>query len=127
MNAVILDASVVLAAVLGEEGHESLLAQRQSCFVSSVNMAEARSRLVDHGMRHEDIEQSLSLVSMTVVDFTDHHAVLSSQLRVDTRKGGLSLGDRACLALAMAMEGTALTADRAWASVNVPIEIKFLR
>lgn len=127
MTPVILDASVLLAAVFGEKGFERVLHLRQPGYVSSVNMAEARSRLADHGMQLEEIEQSLSLINKTVVDFTDGHAKLVAALRGETRKAGLSLGDRACLALATAMGGIAMTADRAWAALNLPVQLDFIR
>jgi PIN domain nuclease of toxin-antitoxin system len=124
---VVLDASVVLAAVLGEAGHERLFALNEMPFVSTVNMAEARARLSDHGMSDATIEDVLSLVSKVVVDFTDADAIASAALRDKTRAAGLSLGDRACLALARRLNATALTADRQWATLQLPINVELLR
>ena len=44
-----------------------------------------------------------------------------------TRATGLSLGDRACLALAQRLRVPAVTADREWANVNVGITIQLVR
>lgn len=123
----VLDASVLMAAVLREPGHERLHDMEEPAYVSAVNMAEARSRLGDKGMDIVSIETSLSLISKVVVDFTDADAKAVARLRPTTRLAGLALGDRACIVLAMAKTAIALTADRAWASVNLPIEVEFIR
>jgi ribonuclease VapC len=64
---------------------------------------------------------------MRVVDFDAELAEMSADLRPATRPNGLSLGDRACLALAQKRGAVALTADRTWASVDVPVEVRVVR
>jgi PIN domain nuclease of toxin-antitoxin system len=123
----VLDASVLLAVVRGEKGHERVLRLRQAGYVSTVNMAEARSRLADYGMQAAAIEQSLSHLKLVVVDFSDAHAKAVAALRSATRAAGLSLGDRACLALAAALGATAMTADRTWSAVALPVPVDFIR
>jgi PIN domain nuclease of toxin-antitoxin system len=127
MAEVVLDASVVLAAILREPGHEAVLALRETALVSAVNVAEARSRLADHGFDRASIDASMGLVDMRVVEFDAEQAALSSDLRPATRAAGLSLGDRACLALAQQKGAMALTADRAWTDVDVAVDIRMVR
>lgn len=127
MSPIVLDASAVLAAILHERGHERVLALGDAGHVSTVNMSEARVRLWDLGYSIEDIDLALENVDATVVDFTAEHARLAGDLRPVTRKAGLSLGDRACLALAIELGGTALTADRIWASLDLPVSIELIR
>jgi PIN domain nuclease of toxin-antitoxin system len=124
---VVLDASVILAAVFGERGHEAVLALRQTAIASTVNIAEARARLADHGLDREAIDRSLDLINMRAVDFDEDQAILSSDLRRSTRNLGLSLGDRACLALAIQRKAVAYTADRAWANATLPVEVRMVR
>ena len=69
----------------------------------------------------------LALFDLDVVDFTAEQALASAELRPATRAAGLSLGDRACLALARSRKATALTADRAWNRAELDIEIEFIR
>jgi ribonuclease VapC len=127
MAVVVLDASVVLAAVFREKGFEEILELEKTSLVSAVNIAEARSRLADHGLDRLAIDRSLELIDMRVIDFDDEQARLSADIRMSTRKAGLSLGDRACLALAMQRGAIAYTADKAWATVDLPVEVKTVR
>ena len=127
MGDIVVDASVVLAAILGEPGHEALLDLHEPALFSAVNLAEARARLADRGFDRQSIDASLGLVNMEVVDFDAEQAVISADLRPATRAAGLSLGDRACLALAQQRGAVALTADRAWAGVDTPVDIQVVR
>ena len=127
MSEIVLDASVVLAAVLEEPGHEAVLELRDAALLSAVNLAEARSRLADHGFNRQSIDTSMGLLNITIVDFDAEQAAISADLRATTRAAGLSLGDRACLALAQQRGGVALTADRAWARIDAPVEVRVVR
>ncbi len=127
MSDVVLDASAVLAAILEEPGHEVILELRDRALLSAVNLAETRSRLSDHGFDSGSIDASIGLFNLEVVDFDTELAVISADLRPTTRPAGLSLGDRACLALAQQRGAVAVTADRAWANVDLPIEIRVIR
>lgn len=127
MAEVVLDASVVLAAILEEPGHESVLELRDAALISAVNVAEAQSRLFDRGFDRASIDASFGLLNMTVVDFDAELAATSADLRASTRVHGLSLGDRACLALAVQREAVALTTDRAWAKLDSDFDIRVVR
>jgi ribonuclease VapC len=123
----VLDASVLLASILGEPGRERVLELEETAYVSAVNMAETRSKLSDKGLSADDIELSLDTLDKVVVDFGDGDAIAVATLRKSTRTAGLSLGDRACLALAQRLGATALTADRSWSSVDMPIKVEVIR
>jgi PIN domain nuclease of toxin-antitoxin system len=127
MAEVVLDASVVLAAVFKERGHEAVLELTGVPLVSTVNVAEVRTRLADKGLDRSAIDAALGFVRMAFVDFTVDHAAISADLRASTRSAGLSLGDRACLALAQERGAVALTADRAWSNVGTPVEVRVVR
>lgn len=127
MNSVVLDASVIIAAVLKEPGGERARGHARAPLVSAVNYAEALTRLSDRGYRKEAVYEALTLVPMEVVDFERTHAEAAAELRSATRSRGLSLGDRACLALAMSRDAVALTADRAWQGLGLPVQVELVR
>lgn len=124
---VVLDSSAILAAIQAETGHEQVLGLQGPFFVSAVNMAEVRTKLVDKGLDFPSAEQAINLVGATVVDFGDADAKTCAGLREATRPAGLSLGDRACLALGIAMNTSVVTADRDWAKVQVPVKVVVIR
>jgi ribonuclease VapC len=119
----ILDSSAVLAAYLREPGGDrvrNLTAKRE---ISAVNFSEVEAKLLDYGMTHEAIAQLESLLPCETITFDRAQASLTAKLRPLTKHKGLSLGDRACLALAIQKGATVLTADRAWADFDVGVKI----
>jgi PIN domain nuclease of toxin-antitoxin system len=127
VSEIVLDASVIIAALLKEPGGESALGHEHPPFVSAVNYAEALTRLTDRGLGREAVHRALTFVPMEIVGFEKEQAESAADLRPATRSHGLSLGDRACLALAMSRNAKALTADRAWQEIDVPVQIELVR
>ncbi len=119
----VLDASAVLAWILREPGAERVrsLMQTGDCLISSVNAAEVVTRLAD-GIRPEaSLREVISHIEAACVPFDAHHATEAGLLRPVTRHLGLSLGDRACLALARLTRSTVITADRPWLELAEPL------
>ena len=125
--AVVFDASAVLTMALREPGYQSLLRLERVVLVSTVNLAEVRSRLWDKEESETVIDEMLGRIDMSVVTFDAEQAKLAADLRPQTRRFGLSLGDRACLALGIVRKAIVYTADRAWSKLDLPIEIKLVR
>ncbi len=123
----VLDASAILAVVLNETGRDAVIAVSGVSLASSVNISEVRARLLDLGLSRHEVDSALQLVDMQEVPFNSQHAITAAELRQVTRAAGLSLGDRACLALAMQLGGLALTADRMWATINLPVQVQLIR
>lgn len=124
---VVLDASAVLAVLNSEPGGDTVSGHLSGGLLSAVNAVEVGTRLVDAGMAPDDASVATNLLGMTIVDFDEELAAIATGLRPATRKAGLSLADRACLALAVREELAALTADQLWASVDVGVEVKMIR
>lgn len=128
-----LDASALLAFILGEAGRETVgAALAEGAAISAVNYAEVLSRLDDRGdepaSAHQRLErQGLIGGLLEVIPLLDEDAVAIARLRPMTRAMGLSLGDRACLATALRLERLVLTADRSWATVDVGVSIRLIR
>jgi ribonuclease VapC len=116
----ILDSSVIIAIAGQEPGNESLLQYLDAALISAVNYSEVLQKVAQHG---GSVATSRSLVEglgLGVVPFDDIMAAESAALWPLTHHKGLSLADRACLALTRAVHGIAVTADRAWVDLKLP-------
>ena len=124
MNKVVLDTSAVLAYLFEEAGADKVAPVLEAgCgLMSSVNFAELVSKLIDQGMPSTEVHEALSDLELELVVFDEAQAFATGELRLISKAFGLSLGDRACLALGMILQLPILTADRAW--LNVPVQTK---
>lgn len=122
-----LDASALLALILGEPGGAAADAASDGGVVSAVNWSEVEQRLMDLG--HDPHPQRVRLIAggLTIHAFDLDDAHGTAVLRHPTRALGLSLADRACLALASRLGVPAYTADRRWAGLDLGIEIVVIR
>ena len=127
MADVVLDASAVLAVLNGEPGAEAVWEHLPGAQLSAVNAAEVAAKLVDGGLGAERAGQSLDRLGTRVVPFEAADVVPVAQMHSATRAAGLSLGDRACLALARRLGVPALTADRQWRDIQVDVEVRLIR
>ncbi|HEX3701635.1 MAG TPA: type II toxin-antitoxin system VapC family toxin [Phenylobacterium sp.] len=127
MTDAVADASAVLAILRGEVGAADGLRAISRAAISAVNYAEVISRLVDLGASVDDAVQAIGQLDIEVASFDETGAVRTGALRQGTRARGLSLGDRACLALAHRLGLPAVTADRAWASLDLGVEVVLIR
>ncbi len=127
MSEIVLDASALLARLHGEPGAEAVARYLSVALVSAVNLAEVGARLADLGMPDEVARQAIESLGVTIAPFDEDLAYASAALRASTRRRGLSLGDRACLALALLRSVPVLTGDRAWAELDIGVEVRLIR
>jgi ribonuclease VapC len=125
----VMDSSALLAVSKGEIGADAVMEilQTHDCVISSVNMAEVATRLLDMGLPAQQLERGCAQFGIDVIDFNNEQALACAALRPLTKSAGLSLGDRACIALAQLMEGTAVTADHAWQDVKSLVKVPILQ
>lgn len=114
MSEAVLDSSAVLALLLGEAGAHAVTAVLPGALLSTVNLAEVVTKLCERGMPRDQARAAVETVGVEIVAFEADQACLTGELRQRTRMLGLSLGDRACLALARQRDLPAVTADAAW-------------
>ena len=128
MSRIVLDASVVLAVLNDEPGADKLTPELLSdATCSTVNLAEVQTKLVSAGVTPgEAWEDTLSPIR-EAEPFTDEHARIAGSLVTQTRFLGLSLGDRACLALGLALKAPVYTADRSWKKLKLGVRIHVIR
>ena len=127
MSAVVLDTSALIAGIQREQGGEALLDDTVEWIFSSVSFAEAVGVLMCKGYTRREARDSIAAFDVRVIDFDRALAEEAGAMVARTQQAGLSLGDRACLALAYRESLPALTADHAWKSVDVGVEIRFIR
>jgi len=111
---IVLDASALLALLLGEPGAEQVATSIPQAVMSAVNLSEVVAKLVEWGAPADGARENLGAMDMEIHAFDEDLAHMAGELRRSTRDRGLSLGDRACLALATQLGAVALTADRSW-------------
>ncbi len=124
---IVLDASALIAMVRGEAGWDRVAAALPRSAISTVNLTEIFTRLVDLGLNQQELERYQIVLGSFVVPFDEDLALRAAALRRQTKAHGLSLGDRACLALAQRLGVPAMTADVAWSRVDPSIEIQVIR
>ena len=104
------------------------MARRDGPFlISTVNLCEVLERLAVGSAAEAPTLAMLEDLGLVLVDFTPDLAAIAARLKASTRSVGLSLGDRACLALALRERTPVLTGDRAWSKVDVGVEIVMIR
>ena len=128
MNRVVLDASAILAIITGEPGAEkftpNLLA---NAVAGSVNLAEVHAKLVSRGWPSGQAWEDATSPAREVISFDEEQARIAGDLVIQTRDLGLSLGDRACLALGIALKAPVYTAEKAWKKLKVNMRIYVIR
>ena len=124
----VLDASALLAYLRDEPGSvvvEEALATEAS--IGAVNLAEVLSKLADADQDPDDAMARIGILPLEVVPFDETLAVETARLRPATVRAGLSLGDRACLALAHSRERRVLTGDVAWRDLIPALDVVLIR
>ena len=129
MSKMVLDASAILAYLLDEAGAELVTAVLETGdgIISSVNYAEVVSKLTDYQMPLTAIQLALDSLDLAIIDFDLKQALVAGELRKTSKPFGLSLGDRACLALGQLLQLPVLTADRNWALVPGNWDVRVMR
>jgi len=127
MNNCVLDASALLALINAETGADQVQELLPQAAISTVNLAEVVTRLINMKMPENEMRTTLAGLTLKVLPFDEEQAFLAGILSEATRPLGLSLGDRACLALALTTSATAVTADRAWLDLKIGVNITLIR
>jgi ribonuclease VapC len=127
MSSYVLDASALLALLQKEPGDEVVAAILQDACVSTVNWAEVLQKTLVQGIDTTDMQIEFESLGVQFIPFSCLHSELAAQLWSQTKAFGLSLGDRACLALAIDKKAIALTADQVWANLQIGVDIQLIR
>jgi PIN domain nuclease of toxin-antitoxin system len=127
MSRAILDSSAILAFLQKEQGWEKVSTALPDGIVSSLILAEVVTRLTLGGGAPSQVIAVWDDLQLLVEPFNDSRARVAGLIVGKTRPSGLSLADRACLALALELGLPAITADRAWRDVKLGVEVVLIR
>ena len=119
----VIDASAALAHLLDEAGGDRVVPHLKDGLISAVNLSEVVTRLIRTGAN----PMRADYLGWTVVDHDADLAHATGRLWPVTAHLGLSLADRACLALAQREGLPVLTGDRAWAALDLGVDVVLIR
>ena len=123
----VMDASALLALINAEPGHEKVAQYLPEACMSTVNVSEIASILHQISMPNSEIPVLLNGLIPKNIPFDAAQAYQTAQLRASTKRQGLSLGDRACLALGSLYNIPVITADKAWEQLDIGIQVILIR
>jgi ribonuclease VapC len=127
MISCVLDASAILAYLVDEPGSREVEKLLDEAGASAVNIAEVATKLAERGAPADRIRQTIQALGIEVIPCDEAIAYQVGELRQSTKKLGLSLGDRACLATALRYNVRAITADRDWKTLKTGARIHVIR
>jgi PIN domain nuclease of toxin-antitoxin system len=124
---VVLDASAVLALLFAERGGDLVQRHLAAAIICAPNVTEVVTKLIDGGRPSDEAMRVFVALGLTVVPLDSALALRAGAMWEVGRDHGLSLADRACLALAEREKLPALTADRVWRDLKLGVEVQFIR
>lgn len=124
---IVVDSSAILAHVFSEPSGDTVLDWLEDAAILSVNISEVILKMTEKGWHCDDAAAALQAYGMAEVPFDTGLAIEAARLHMPTRQLGLSLGDKACLALAIREGATAITTDRKWSRLDVGCKIEVIR
>lgn len=127
MSKYVLDASALLALLNNEPGAQRVKDILSESVIGAVNVCETVGKLTNAGMHLNDARASIELINLEVVAFDVELAYKAGSLIVETKKLGLSLGDRACLALGLMLNQTVVTAEHLWSKLKIDVAVEVIR
>ena len=126
-NKIVIDASAILALLKMEKGYEKVANRLDDAIISSVNFSEVITVISRNGFGTEDVIKSLKNTFLHIIEFDTEQAIITATIDKTTKKHGLSLGDRACLALAKQKNLPVLTSDKVWKGLDLDVEVQLIR
>jgi PIN domain nuclease of toxin-antitoxin system len=127
MSETVLDASAIVAVIKREPGFDNVLPVLFGGIVSSINIAEVVTWYAMRNFSQDNIRTAINDLRVRVMQFDQPRAVAAGLLACRTMRRGLSLADRACLALALELGLPVLTADRAWVGLDLGVDVRLIR
>jgi ribonuclease VapC len=124
---IVLDSSAVLAVLYREPGGDKVVDLMEGALLSTTNLIEVHTKLLLDGVPEASAQTLIHRLRCEFCPLGQDQAQIASEMIWETRRYGLSLGDRACLALAIQRKATVYTADRSWMQLSLGIKIEAIR
>ena len=122
---IVFDSSALIMLFSKEPGYEKVRGYMRHAVISSINIAEVYEYCIQaQKLSKEDCRNLIDLTGIKIIDFCEEQALISSSIIEETKKHGLSLGDRACISLAMLKNYKILTCNKIWKKVK--LDVKFI-
>ena len=124
-NKIIFDASAVIALLAKEKGFEVIKRHLKNAIISSINISEVYKYCIDkQNLTADECKNIMGISGIKIIDFDEKQALIAADIYPKNKEYGLSLGDRACIALAIEKKHPILTCDKIWEKIN--IDVKFI-
>jgi ribonuclease VapC len=127
MAETVMDSSAVLASIRGEPGADIVNAALAGSFISAINLAEVVSKLILGGVPGAEAAAIVRRIGVQLVETDEEQALATSLIHATTCSAGISIGDAFCLALGKLRGCPVMTADRAWKTLDVGVEVTLIR
>jgi len=128
MSKVVFDSSALIALFAKENGYQLIKTHMKDGIISSVNIAEVYKYCIEtQNLTEEEAKTLIQLSDIKIIDFCSQQALISAKIIHDTKLYGLSLGDRACIALAILKKCPILTCDKIWKKLDLNVEFIMAR
>jgi ribonuclease VapC len=127
MTDVVMDTSAILADIHGERGGELVREAMRTAAISAVNFADIITHLIDLGLPAHEARHLTERLGLEVIAADQSTATTAGLLQEKTRRTGVSLEDRFCLALALELRLPVMTADRRWAELDIGVDVRLIR
>jgi PIN domain nuclease of toxin-antitoxin system len=127
VTSAVLDASALLAVLNSEPGADVVAAFLHDAIISAVNYSEVLKKTIERNGSPEQVAHIIRDLAVAIIPFDAAQAAATAALFPEAKPFGLSLADRACLALGLQRRATVLTADSKWKLVKVSVKVKLIR
>ena len=125
---IVFDSSALIMLFAKEKGYEIIKQHMKNAIISSVNIAEVYKYCIEvQNLTEDDCRSLIKLSGIKIIEFCEEQALITAKIIKKTKPYGLSLGDRACIALAMLKKHPVLTCDKIWQKVDLGIEFLMAR
>jgi len=127
-NIIVFDSSAFIALLAKEKGFETIQTHLRNAVISSVNVAEIYKYCIDvQKLTESECQDIIAMSGIKIIDFDEKQSLITAKIYPTTKKYGLSIGDIACVSLAIINNCPIITCDRIWKNIKLNVEFIMVR